>query len=262
MPSRPNRHPCNSSCSEGIRLGFRTIPGAQALRRLDTMPSVLPPIASRTSLALCQWQFRDLMAQQRDDHQAEIGRLQSTYSQTLEALTPKVSQAAGATAEAAETSAEAAKSVKRAARAAPAQPRPITEAKRNQVNRDIEAASGSLEAGWNHMLAPMGLTVAELRHAPQGIRVPVEDVEMKYATSTDRRPFNTPTGLVELYSGRLLRHGHPPLPHLMLVIHLANYKLRSDASIVSWIADNLCILDRASKAPFEQKGAFALVRSA
>jgi hypothetical protein len=91
--------------------------------------------------ALCQWQFRELMAQQRDDHQAEISRLQSAYSQTLEALTPKVSQAAGAAAEAAEASAEAAKSVKRAARAAPAQPRPLTEAERNQVNRDIEAAN-------------------------------------------------------------------------------------------------------------------------
>ncbi|SPA44822.1 hypothetical protein [Cupriavidus taiwanensis] len=91
--------------------------------------------------ALCQWQFRDLMAQQRDDHQAEIGRLQSAYSQTLEALTPKVSQAAGAAAEAAEASAEAAKSVKRAARVAPALPRPLTEAERNQVNRDIEAAN-------------------------------------------------------------------------------------------------------------------------
>ncbi|SPD47488.1 hypothetical protein [Cupriavidus neocaledonicus] len=91
--------------------------------------------------ALCQWQFRDLMAQQREDHQAEIGRLQSAYSQTLEALTPKVSQAAGAAAEAAEASAEAAKSVKRAARAAPAPVRPLTEAERNQVNRDIEAAN-------------------------------------------------------------------------------------------------------------------------
>ncbi|QEZ47169.1 hypothetical protein [Cupriavidus oxalaticus] len=89
--------------------------------------------------ALCQWQFRDLMAQQRDDHQGEIARLQSAYSQTLEALTPKVSQAAGAAAQAAEASAEAAKSAKRATRAAPA--RALTEAERNQVNRDIEAAN-------------------------------------------------------------------------------------------------------------------------
>ncbi|WP_316156850.1 molybdopterin-dependent oxidoreductase [Cupriavidus sp. BIC8F] len=73
---------------------------------------------------------------------------------------------------------------------------------------------GSLEAGWNHMLAPMGLTLAGLRDAPEGIRVPVKDMEMKYAAATDGRPFNTPTGLVELYSERLLRHGYPPLPGL------------------------------------------------
>lgn len=73
---------------------------------------------------------------------------------------------------------------------------------------------GSLEAGWNHMLAPTGLTVAALRDAPEGIRVPVEDVEMKYAAGIDGQPFNTPTGLVELYSERLLRHGYPPLPGL------------------------------------------------
>ncbi|GLC97850.1 hypothetical protein Tamer19_72590 [Cupriavidus sp. TA19] len=97
-----------------------------------------------TGYLFCVWQYRDLMAQQRDDHQAEIARLQSAYSQTLEALTPKVSQAAGAAAEAAEASAEAAKSVKRAARAVPAPAaaaRPLTEAERNQVNRDIEAAN-------------------------------------------------------------------------------------------------------------------------
>lgn len=91
--------------------------------------------------ALCQWQFRELMAQQRDDHQAEIGRLQSAYSQVLEALTPKMSQAAGAAAQAAEASAEAAKSAKRATRAAPPPARALTEAERNQVNRDIEAAN-------------------------------------------------------------------------------------------------------------------------
>ncbi len=91
--------------------------------------------------ALCQWQFRELMALQRDDHQAEIGRLQKAYSETLEALSPKVSQAAGAAAQAAEASAEAAKSAKRATRAAPAPAKSLTEAERQQVNRDIEAAN-------------------------------------------------------------------------------------------------------------------------
>nr|WP_315596076.1 hypothetical protein [uncultured Cupriavidus sp.] len=94
--------------------------------------------------ALCQWQSREMLAQQRDDHQAEIARLQGAYSQTLEALTPKVAAAANASAQAAEASVEAAKSVKRAARA-PAVPAPVartmSEADREQVNRDIEAAN-------------------------------------------------------------------------------------------------------------------------
>uniref|UniRef100_UPI003F49481B molybdopterin-dependent oxidoreductase n=1 Tax=Cupriavidus yeoncheonensis TaxID=1462994 RepID=UPI003F49481B len=73
---------------------------------------------------------------------------------------------------------------------------------------------GSLEAGWDYMLAPMGLTAAALRRTPEGVRIPVEDVEMKYRVDNPGRPFNTPTGLVELYSERLLRHGYAPLPGL------------------------------------------------
>lgn len=71
---------------------------------------------------------------------------------------------------------------------------------------------GSLEAGWNHMLAPSGLTVDRLREQPEGIRVPVADVERKYAGRPRERAFHTQTGLVELYSEQLLRHGYPPLP--------------------------------------------------
>lgn len=97
-----------------------------------------------TGYLFCVWQYRELMAQQRDDHQAEIARLQDVYTQTLQVLTPKVTAAASASAQAAEASVEAAKSVKRAARA-PAAPaptaRPLTEAERQDVNRDIEAAN-------------------------------------------------------------------------------------------------------------------------
>lgn len=75
-----------------------------------------------------------------------------------------------------------------------------------------EFFDASLEAGWNHMLQPMGLTVSALRRAPEGIRVPVPDVEMQYRDATTGRPFNTQTGLVELYSERLLQHGYAPLP--------------------------------------------------
>ena len=102
----------------------------------------------------CQWQSRDMLAEQREDHQREIERLQDAYTRTLEALTPKVSQAATAVAEAAEASAqtakasaETAKAVKRAATraapapAAPAPAKPVTEAERLQINRDIEAAN-------------------------------------------------------------------------------------------------------------------------
>lgn len=91
--------------------------------------------------ALCQWQSRETLAQQRDDHQAEIARLQRAYGQTLEALTPKVAAAASASAQAAEASVEAAKSVKRATQPAPAAPRALSEAERQEVNRDIEAAN-------------------------------------------------------------------------------------------------------------------------
>ncbi|MCA3236198.1 MAG: hypothetical protein INH06_28460 [Cupriavidus sp.] len=97
-----------------------------------------------TGYLFCVWQYRELMAQQRDDHQAEIARLQEAYTQTLAALTPKVAAAANASAQAAEASVEAAKSVKRAARPVPppaAEARPLTEAERQDVNRDIEAAN-------------------------------------------------------------------------------------------------------------------------
>lgn len=71
---------------------------------------------------------------------------------------------------------------------------------------------GSLEAGWNHMLSPAGLTVEILRNHPEGVRVPVMDIEKKYSTRPRHSAFNTPTGLVELYSERLLRNGYAPLP--------------------------------------------------
>ncbi|SFU74726.1 Anaerobic selenocysteine-containing dehydrogenase [Methylobacterium sp. 174MFSha1.1] len=73
---------------------------------------------------------------------------------------------------------------------------------------------GSVEAGWNHQLAPLGLTVADLRARPEGIRVPQVLSERKYAApGEDGRPrgFATPTGRAELYSELLLAHGQPPL---------------------------------------------------
>nr|WP_245818196.1 molybdopterin-dependent oxidoreductase [Roseomonas rosea] len=73
---------------------------------------------------------------------------------------------------------------------------------------------GSVEAGWNHMLAPTGITVAELRASPAGLRRPLEQRERRFAhrLAEGQPAFATPSGRVELYSERLLRHGQPALP--------------------------------------------------
>ncbi len=83
--------------------------------------------------------------------------------------------------------------------------------------------NGSLEQGWNHMLAPLGITVADLRNTDGGMRLPLANQDRKYAlqeesgsseaTSAGRvAGFNTETRRVELYSELLLRHGYDPLP--------------------------------------------------
>lgn len=74
---------------------------------------------------------------------------------------------------------------------------------------------GSIEAGWNHQLEPLGLTVAQLRTAPGGIRLPQPSAERKFAAP---RPeggvagFATASRRVEIYSEQLLALGHPALP--------------------------------------------------
>lgn len=75
---------------------------------------------------------------------------------------------------------------------------------------------GSIEAGWDHMLAPTGLTVAALRGAPEGLRRPLEQGYESHARAVAGgfAGFNTPSGLVEIYSPTFLRHGQPPVPEL------------------------------------------------
>jgi anaerobic selenocysteine-containing dehydrogenase/ferredoxin-NADP reductase len=75
---------------------------------------------------------------------------------------------------------------------------------------------GNLEAGWNHMLAPSGLTVEALRRSPGGKRVDIDVREMKYRIphaggAGQPRGFATPSGKVQLYSELLLAHGQPAL---------------------------------------------------
>lgn len=73
---------------------------------------------------------------------------------------------------------------------------------------------GSLEAAWNHQLAPLGLTVDELRRNPEGCRRPLEQSYRKYADQTEGgvRGFATESRRVEIYSEKFHRHGYPALP--------------------------------------------------
>ncbi|MGW4650712.1 molybdopterin-dependent oxidoreductase [Kitasatospora sp. NPDC004289] len=74
---------------------------------------------------------------------------------------------------------------------------------------------GDVEAAWNWQLEPLGLTVAQLRERPGGVRVPVAEGERRYRRSSgdgEVAGFGTPTRRVELYSQKLLEHGYPPVP--------------------------------------------------
>lgn len=74
---------------------------------------------------------------------------------------------------------------------------------------------GDIEAAWNHVLQPAGLTTQELRRAPGGIRVPLRTVYRKYGEQRADGTvtgFATPSRRVELYSARLAQAGHPGVP--------------------------------------------------
>lgn len=73
---------------------------------------------------------------------------------------------------------------------------------------------GDIVAGWNHQLAPLGVTVDELRALPDGKRFPQSFHYRKFADLRDGevQGFATPTRRVELYSELMREHGYDPLP--------------------------------------------------
>jgi anaerobic selenocysteine-containing dehydrogenase/ferredoxin-NADP reductase len=77
-----------------------------------------------------------------------------------------------------------------------------------------EFFDGDIDAALNHTLAPLGISVEQLRAKPEGIRHPVAQSVRKYRDELDGsvRGFATQTGRVEIYSEHLLRHGYDPLP--------------------------------------------------
>ena len=74
---------------------------------------------------------------------------------------------------------------------------------------------GDIQAGWNHQLEPLSVTVNDLRNHPNGLRFEQRFRHEKYARAQDDgkvAAFATPTRRVELYSELMLSHGYAPLP--------------------------------------------------
>jgi anaerobic selenocysteine-containing dehydrogenase len=83
-----------------------------------------------------------------------------------------------------------------------------------RLGLDDEFFGGDIEAGWNHMLDPLGITVEQLRAAPRGIVRPINPVAQKYARTHGgvAEGFPTPSRRVEIYSELLHRDGQPGVP--------------------------------------------------
>lgn len=67
---------------------------------------------------------------------------------------------------------------------------------------------GNVEDALDHYLAPSGITMAQLRSAPRGIRVPLTTTYRKYRHTG----FGTPSGKLEIFSEALQTIGQAPLP--------------------------------------------------
>ncbi|WP_449277142.1 molybdopterin-dependent oxidoreductase [Leucobacter sp. GX24907] len=85
----------------------------------------------------------------------------------------------------------------------------------NRLGFGDEFFDGSIEAAWNHVIEPLGITVEDLRERPKGVTF---DLETKYEKYRQRsqdgriRGFDTPTRRVEIYSEQFQEHGYDPLP--------------------------------------------------
>jgi anaerobic selenocysteine-containing dehydrogenase/ferredoxin-NADP reductase len=82
-----------------------------------------------------------------------------------------------------------------------------------------EFFGGSLEAGWDHVLEPLGLTAEALRKSGGRARYPLRAEPRKHAAPAPGgvapgavRGFDTETRRAELYSALLKRHGYSPVP--------------------------------------------------
>jgi anaerobic selenocysteine-containing dehydrogenase len=76
--------------------------------------------------------------------------------------------------------------------------------------------AGDIDSGYNHHLAPSGLTVEQLRANRMGMRATTGTRYQKYAEidaqTGQPRGFQTPTNKIEVYSTAFAKAGYPPLP--------------------------------------------------
>jgi anaerobic selenocysteine-containing dehydrogenase len=74
---------------------------------------------------------------------------------------------------------------------------------------------GNLEAGLNHILDPLNITLDDLRAKPEGISFPSATQYQRYTTEG----FKTPTGKLEVYSEVFADAGENPLPNFVEPAH-------------------------------------------
>ena len=96
---------------------------------------------------------------------------------------------------------------------------------------------GDVDAAYRYQLAPIGLTLEQLRASPPGRRVPLQTRHAKHADLDAHgvaRGFPTPSRKVELYSQTFLDHGYTPLPDFVepLMGHVARPDLASRFPLV------------------------------
>jgi anaerobic selenocysteine-containing dehydrogenase len=71
---------------------------------------------------------------------------------------------------------------------------------------------GSIEKAFDYILAPSGVTLADLKRQPGGMAVPLETKYQKYL----KGGFKTPSRRVEIYSLAFEKQGYDPLPALRM----------------------------------------------
>ena len=105
-----------------------------------------------------------------------------------------------------------------------------------------KSAKVVVDAGLNYMLAPLNLTLEDLRAQPGGISIPGEPHYFRYRQDG----FKTYTGKIEIFSEVFRNAGQHPLPHFVEPA-MSPYNTSSDefplvltsAKLVHYWTDNI-----------------------